>query len=90
MSASAKAKIIQFRVTEQDFSTLSRLAEFLHQKGDIDSTNPHMLAKQYTFAFANIVLKMHGLTDTSEQDNAIFALAKGMASTLNPEGSPNG
>lgn len=59
MSA-AKAKIIQFRVTEQDFSTLSRLAEFLHQKGDTESANPHMLAKQYTFAFANIVLKMHG------------------------------
>ena len=89
MSA-AKAKIIQFRVTEQDYSTLSRLAEFLHQKGDIESANPHKLAKQYVFAFANIVLKMNGLTQTSDQDNAIFSLAKGMAETLNPGGQTSG
>lgn len=82
----AKDKIIQFRVTSQDYETLCRLAEYLHQKGDIQSANPHILSKEYTFAFANIVMKMHGLTQTTDQDNAIFALAKGMASTINPEG----
>ena len=29
-------------------------------------------------------MKMNGLMQTSDQDNAIFALAKGMADTLNP------
>lgn len=29
----AKAKIIQYRTTEQDFATLSRLAEYLHSNG---------------------------------------------------------
>ena len=85
MSA-AKAKIIQFRVTEQDFATLSRLAEYLHSNGQAQTNNPHMLAKEYTFAFANIIMKMHNLTQTSDQDQAIFALAKGMADTLNPGG----
>jgi hypothetical protein len=32
----------------------------------------------------NIVMKMHRLTQTSDQDQAIFALAKGMADTMNP------
>lgn len=82
----AKAKIIQFRVTEQDYATLCRLAEYLHSNGQAQSANPHMLSKEYTFAFANIVMKMHGLTQTSDQDQAIFSLAKGMADTLNPGG----
>ena len=67
-----KSKIIQFRVTEQDFATLSRLAEYLHSNGQAQTANPHLLSKEYTFAFANIIMKMHGLTQASEQDNAIF------------------
>ena len=77
-----KSKTIAFRVSSQDFDTLSRLAQYLHQQGQAPSPNPHLLAKEYTFAFANIIMKMNGLTQTSDQDNAIFALAKGMADTM--------
>jgi hypothetical protein len=42
----AKAKIIQFCVTETDYSTLCRLAEYLHSNGQAQSPNPHMLAKE--------------------------------------------
>ena len=80
----AKTKTIAFRVTQQDYETLSRLAQYLHQQGQVASPNPHLLSKEYTFAFANIIMKMNGLTQTSDQDNKIFALAKGMADTLNP------
>lgn len=85
MSA-AKSKIIQFRVTEQDFATLSRLAEYLHSNGQAQSSNPHLLSKEYTFTFANIIMKMHNLTQTSDQDQVIFSLPKGMAETLSPGG----
>jgi hypothetical protein len=77
-----KSKTIAFRVSPQDFDTLSRLATYLHAQGQAPSPNPHLLAKEYTFAFANIIMKMHNLTQTSEQDNAIFALARGMAETM--------
>jgi hypothetical protein len=51
----AKSKIIQFRVTEQDFSiSLCRLAEYLHSNGQAQSANLHLLSKEYTFAFANM------------------------------------
>ena len=83
-SSDTKSKTIAFRVTQQDFETLSRLAKYLYQNGQSQSQNPHLLSKEYTFAFANIIMKMHGLTQTSDQDNAIFALARGMAETLNP------
>jgi len=86
----AKTKTIGFRVSEQDYDTLCKLADYLHQKGDVQSNNPNLLAKEYTFAFANIVMKMHNLTQTSEQDNAIFSLARGMADTLNPGGQTSG
>lgn len=82
----SKSKTIAFRVTQQDYDTLSRLAQYLHSNGQSASPNPHLLAKEYTFAFANIIMKMHNLTPTSDQDNAIFALARGMAETLNPGG----
>jgi hypothetical protein len=39
---------------------------------------------------ANIVMKLNGFTQTTEQDNAIFTLSKGMASTINPEGQQQG
>ncbi|MGB7665373.1 MAG: hypothetical protein WBL67_21760 [Nitrososphaeraceae archaeon] len=86
----AKTKTIAFRVTQQDYETLSRLAQYLHQQGQVASPNPHLVSKEYTFAFANIIMKMNGLTQTSDQDNAIFALAKGMADTLNPGQQPGG
>ena len=70
----------------QDFDTLSRLAQYLHSQGQAPSPNPHLLSKEYTFAFANIIMKMHGLTQTSPQDDAIFSLAKGMADTLGQGG----
>jgi hypothetical protein len=35
----AKSKIIQFRVTEQDFMTLYRLAEYLYSNGQAQSAN---------------------------------------------------
>jgi hypothetical protein len=50
----AKSKIIQFRVTEQDFLTLYQLAEYLHSNGQAQSANLHLLSKEYTFAFANM------------------------------------
>lgn len=81
-----KSKTIAFRVTVQDFDTLSRLATYLHSQGQAPSPNPHLLAKEYTFAFANIIMKMHNLTQTTDQDQAIFSLARGMAETLNPGG----
>lgn len=84
-----KGKTIAFRVSAQDFDTLSRLATYLHGQGQAPSPNPHLLAKEYTFAFANIIMKMHNLTQTTQQDDAIFALARGMAETLNP-GQPAG
>jgi hypothetical protein len=87
---SATSKTIAFRVTQQDFDTLSRLAQYLHSNRQVQSPNPHLLAKEYKFAFANIIMKMSGLTETTEQDNAILALAKGMASTLNPEQQQSG
>ena len=32
---------------------------------------------------SNIVMKMHGWTQTTDQDQAIFALAKGIGDTMN-------
>ena len=86
MSTENKGKTIAFRVSAQDFDTLSRLAQYLYQNGQSPSQNPHLLAKEYTFAFANIIMKMHNLTQTTAQDDAIFSLARGMAETLNPGG----
>jgi hypothetical protein len=68
-----QGRTIAFRATDQDFDTLSRLAQYLHSNGQAASPNPSILAKEYTFAFANIIMKLHGLTATSDQDNAIFA-----------------
>ena len=80
----AKNKVIAFRVSEQDFNTLSEIASRLKQIGEVQSNNPNLLAKQYTFAFANIVMKMHGWTETNEQDQAVFGLARAMADTISP------
>lgn len=82
-----KSKTIAFRVTEQDYNILTEIASRLKQMGQLSHTNPHLLSKEYTFAFANIVMKMNGWTQSSEQDQAVFALAKGMAETINPQGA---
>jgi hypothetical protein len=89
MSTNTKSKTIAFRVTEQDFNTLSELANRLHQKQQTNHANPHLLAKEYCFSIV-IVMKLNGFTQTTEQDNAIFTLAKRMASTINPEGQQQG
>lgn len=86
MSNTTKSKTIAFRVTEQDFTTLAELAKRLQQMGQIRHTNPHLLSKEYTFAFANIIMKMNGWTQATDQDQAVFTLARGMAETLNPQG----
>lgn len=80
-----KPKVIAFRVSSQDFDTLATIASRLKQMGELATDNPNILAKQYTFAFANIVMKMHGWTATSEQDNAIFGLARAMADNMTPQ-----
>jgi hypothetical protein len=77
-----KTKVVAFRVSEQDFNTLAELANRLFQMGQVKSQNPNLLAKEYTFAFANIVMKMQGWTETTQQDQTIFALARGMADTM--------
>ena len=82
---SSKNKVIAFRVSDTDFDTLTVIASRLKQMGEIASDNPNILAKQYTFAFANIVMKMHGWTQTTDQDNAVFGLARAMADTLSPQ-----
>ena len=87
--SSSKSKTIAFRVTEQDWTTLNDLAKRLKSIGQLNHENPHLLVKEYAFAMANIVLKMHGWTQTTEQDDAVFALARGMANTLNPEQQQN-
>jgi hypothetical protein len=86
-----KSKTIAFRVTQQDFTVLTEIATRLHKMGQANHSNPHLLAKEYAFAMANIVMKMNGWTQASEQDQAVFALAKGMAETMNPnqqQGAP--
>ena len=83
MSTPVKTKVVAFRVSEQDFTTLAELASRLHQMGEFKTPNPNILAKEYVFAMANIVMKMKGWTQTTEQDQTIFALAQGMASTMN-------
>jgi hypothetical protein len=40
-----KTKVIAFRVSEQDFNTLSELANRLYQMGQVKSQNPNFLAK---------------------------------------------
>jgi hypothetical protein len=67
-----KTKVVAFRISEQDFNTLSELASRLYQMGQVKSQNPNLLAKEYTFAFANIVMKMNGWTQTTEQDQTIY------------------
>jgi hypothetical protein len=59
-----KTKVVGFRVSEQDFNTLSELASRLYQMSQVKSQNPNLLAKEYTFAFANIVTKMQGWTES--------------------------
>lgn len=81
-SGNNKSKTIAFRVTEQDYNTLNELAKRLNQMGQTEHQNPHLLAKEYAFAMANIVMKMHGWTQTTQQDDAVFSLARGMAETL--------
>jgi hypothetical protein len=58
--------------------------------GQVKSNNPNLLAKEYTFAFANRheVMKMQGWTETTQQDQTIFALAKSMADTMNTPQQP--
>jgi hypothetical protein len=51
--------------SEQDFETLRELASRLYQMQQIKSDNPHLLAKEYTFAFANIIMKKQGWTQTT-------------------------
>jgi hypothetical protein len=60
-------------------TTLSELANRLDQMQQANHANPHLRAKEYCFSMANIVMKLNGFTQTTEQDNAIFTLAKGMA-----------
>jgi hypothetical protein len=79
MISEVKSKTIAFRVSPQDFDSLSRLATYLH---------PHLLAKEYTFAFSNIIIKMHNLTQTSAQDQGIaakFRLATVIAAISNKD-----
>jgi hypothetical protein len=59
-----KTKVVGFRVSEQDFNTLSELASRLYQMAQVKSQNSNLLAKEYTFAFANIVMKMQGWTES--------------------------
>lgn len=75
-------KTIAFRVSEQDYNTMAELASRLKQMGQLNHNNPNLLAKEYTFAFANIVMKMNNWTQATEQDQAVFALARGMADTM--------
>jgi hypothetical protein len=77
-----KTKVVAFRVSEQDFTTLAELASRLHQTGEFKTNNPNILAKEYVFAMANIVMQMHGWSQASDQDQAIFALARGMADSM--------
>ena len=81
-------KTIAFRVSEQDYNTMAELANRLKQMGQLGHNNPNLLAKEYVFAFANIVMKMHGWSEATEQDQAVFALARGMADTM--QQSPGG
>jgi hypothetical protein len=85
MSTPVKTKVVAFRVTEQDFTTLAELASRLHQTGEFKTPNPNILAKEYVFAMANIVMKMHRWTQTSDQVQAIFALAQDMANSMNQD-----
>jgi hypothetical protein len=52
-----KSKIIQFRVTAQDYDTLSRLAQYLHGQGQSPSHNPHLLAKEYTLSLVSVSIQ---------------------------------
>jgi hypothetical protein len=52
--------------------------------GQAKSNNPNLLAKEYAFAMANITMKMNGWSEASEQDQAIFSLARSMADSVNP------
>ena len=81
-------KTIACRVTEQDFNTLNELANRLHQMQQTNHANPHLLAKEYCFPMANIVMKLHGWIQTSEQDQAVFALVRGMAESVGTQ-TPN-
>ena len=84
---SSNTKTIAFRVSETDYRTLAELTNRLQQMGQLSHNNPHLLAKEYTFAFANIIMKMNGWTEASDQDQAVFALARGMAETIQPGGT---
>ena len=72
-------------MSEQDFTTLAELASRLHQTGEFKNNNPNILAKEYVFAMANIVMKKRRWTLTSDHTQAIFALAQGMANSMNQD-----
>jgi hypothetical protein len=61
-NTTVKSKTNAFRVTETDFQTLSEFANRLRQMGQINHNNPHVLAKEYTFAFANIIRDYYSLS----------------------------